>query len=114
MPQCPFRALILRSLILRSLISVVVVLGIASLPGRAESERITALVTVANANVRCLIATGTMKPDQAMRIANQFLDAEDISRDARRAVNTEPGFDDLVNRYIKDRGGCQSLIQDLQ
>ena len=114
MPQCPFRALILRSPILRSLISVVVVLGIASLPGRAEGERITALVTVANANVRCLIATGTMKPDQAMRIANQFLDAEDISRDARRAVNTEPGFDDLVNRYIRDRGGCQTLIQDLQ
>ena len=110
----PFRALILRSLTLRSLISVVVVLGIASLPGRAESERITALVTVANANVRCLIATGTMKPDQAMRIANRFLDAEDISRDARRAVNNEPGFNDLVNRYIRDRGGCQTLIQDLQ
>ena len=55
-----------------------------------------------------------MKPDQAMRIANQFLDAESISRDARRAVNTEPGFDDLVNRYIRERGGCQTLIQDLQ
>ena len=109
MPQFPFRALITKALI-----SVVVVLGIASLPSRAESERITALVTVANANVRCLIATGTMKPDQAMRIANQFLDAEDISRDARRAVNTEPGFDDLVNRYIKERGGCKSLIQNLQ
>ena len=109
MPQFPFRALITNSLI-----SVIVVFGIASLPGRAESERITALVTVANANVRCLIATGTMKPDQAMRIANQFLDAEDISLEARRAVNTEPGFDDLVNRYIRDRGGCQNLIRDLQ
>ena len=109
MPQCPFR-----ELITKALISVVVVLDLASLPGRAESERITALVTVANANVRCLIATGTMKPDQAMRIANRFLDAENISRDARRAVNTEPGFDDLVNRYIKDRGGCQTLIRDLQ
>ena len=109
MPQCPFK-----ELITKALISVVVVLGLASLPGRTESERITALVTVANANVRCLIATGTMKPDQAMRIANQFLDAEDISRDARRAVNNEPGFDDLVNQYIRDRGGCQTLIQDLQ
>ena len=99
---------------LRAPIAIVVLLAIASMPGMAESERITALVTVANANVRCLISTGTMKPDQAMRIANQFLDAEDISRDARRAVNTEPGFDDLVNRYIRDRGGCQTLIQDLQ
>ena len=109
MPQFPLRAVITRALI-----SIVVVLGVASLPGRAESERITAMVTVANANVRCLVTTGTMKPDQAMRIANQFLDAEDINRDARRAVNNEPGFDDLVNRYIRDRGGCQTLIRDLQ
>ena len=109
MPQFPFRALITQALI-----SVIVVLGVASLPGRAESERITALVTVTNANVRCLIATGTMKPDQAMRIANQFLDAENISMDARRAVNNDPGSEDLVNRYIRDRGGCQALIQDLQ
>ena len=109
MPQFLFRALILRALI-----SVVVVLGVASLPGKAETERITAMVTVANANVRCLVTTGTMKPDQAMRIANQFLDAENISRNARRAVNTEPGFDDLVNQYIRDRGGCETLLRDLQ
>ena len=109
MPQSPFRALILRALI-----SVVVVLGIASLPGRAESERITALVTVANANVRCLIATGTMKPDQAMRIADRFLDAENISRDARLAVTNGPDFNDLMNRYIRDRGGCETLLRDLQ
>ena len=114
MPHFSFKALITRALITRALISVIVVLGIASLPGRAESERITALVTVANANVRCLIATGTMKPDQAMRIANQFLDAENISRNARRAVNNDPGFDDLINQYIRDRGGCQTLLRDLQ
>ena len=104
MPQFPFRALI----------TILVVVALASLPGRAESERITALVTVANANVRCLVSTGTMQPDKAMRIANQFLDAESISKKARRAVNNDPGFNDLVNLYISERGGCQSIIRDLR
>ena len=109
MPRSLFRALIARAAL-----SVVVVLSVASPSGRAESERITALVTVANANVRCLVTTGTMKRDQAMRIADRFLDAENISRDARLAVTNGPDFNDLMNRYIRDRGGCETLLRDLQ
>ena len=98
----------------RAFLTILVWAGVASVPVSAESERTTALVTVARANAHCLITTGTMKPDQAMAIANRFLDAQNINQKSRRAVNNAPEFNDLMNRYISDQGGCQAIIRDLQ
>ena len=85
-------------------------------PGLAarESERTTALVAIAQANATCLIQTGTMEADQALTLANRFLDAKHVSQKQRRTVNNSPGFADLMTSYIKNRGGCDAIVQDFQ
>ena len=80
----------------------------------AESERTTALVTIAQANAQCLIQTGTMGAEKALTLANRFLDAKQVSQKQRRTVNNSPGFEDLMKRYINEQGGCESIVKDFQ
>jgi hypothetical protein len=80
----------------------------------AESERTTALVTIAQANAQCLIQTGTMGAEKALTLANRFLDAKQVSQKQRRTVNNSPGFEDLMKRYINQQGGCEAIVEDFQ
>ena len=79
----------------------------------AESERTTALVTIAQANAQCLIQTGTMGAEKALTLANRFLDAKQVSQKQRRTVNNSPGFEDLMKRYINEQRGCEAFVKDL-
>ena len=81
-----------------------ILLGFGSSIAAAQTERTTALVTIAQANAQCLIQTGTMGAEKALSLANRFLDAKQVSQDERRTVNNSPGFEDLMKRYIKERG----------
>ena len=45
---------------------------------------------------------------KALSLTNRFLDAKQVSQDERRTVNNSPGFEDLIKRYIKERGGAVS------
>ena len=86
------------------------VLSVSSLvqqAGFAASERTTALVTIAEANARCLIETKQMKPAQAEDIANRFLLSKGVRDTYRDEVKTAPGYDDLMRSYIDKRGGLQ-------
>ena len=104
----------------RSLYAVAVVLigwtllGFGSGFAATQSERTTALVTIAQANAQCLIQTGTMGAEQALSLANRFLDAKQVSQDERRTVNNSPGFEDLMKDYINSKGGCEAIVKDFQ
>ena len=87
-------------------------LGLGSSVAAAQSERTTALVTIAQANAKCLIQTGTMEAEQALSLANRFLDAKQVTQQQRRMVNNSPGFEDLMKRYINDQGGCEAIVKD--
>ena len=89
-------------------------LGFGSSVAVAQTERTTALVTIAQANAQCLIQTGTMGAEKALSLANRFLDAKQVTEDERRTVNNSPGFKDLMKRYINDRGGCEAIVKDFQ
>ena len=89
-------------------------LGLGSSVAAAQSERTTALVTIAKANAKCLIQTGTMGAEQALSLANRFLDAKQVTQQQRRMVNNSPGFEDLMKRYINDQGGCEAIVKDFQ
>ena len=89
-------------------------LGLGSSVATAQSERTTALVTIAQANAKCLIQTGTMVAEQALSLANRFLDAKQVTQQQRRMVNNSPGFEDLMKRYINDQGGCEAIVKDFQ
>ena len=51
---------------------------------------------------------------KALSLANRFLDAKQVSQDERRTVNNGPGFEDLMKRYITERGGCEAIVKDFQ
>ena len=89
-------------------------LGFGSSVAAAPSERTTALVTIAQANAKCLIQTGTMGAEQALSLANRFLDAKQVTQQQRRMVNNSAGFEDLMKRYINDQGGCDAIVKDFQ
>ena len=91
-----------------------ILLGLGAGVATAQSERTTALVTIAQANAKCLIQTGTMGAEKALSLANRFLDAKQVSQDERRRVNNSPGFEDLMKRYIKEQGGCTAIVEDFQ
>ena len=66
----------------RAALTALVVLSVSSLvqqAGFAASERTTALVTIAEANARCLVETKQMKAAQAQDIANPFLTSKGVS-----------------------------------
>ena len=101
----------------RAATAALVVLSVSSLgmPAvNAASERTTALVTIAEANARCLIETKRMKAGQARDIANQFLLSKGVSAAEREEVQSAPGYDDLMRRYIDEQGGCEGLVRALR
>ena len=101
----------------RAALTALVVLSVSSLvqrAGFAASERITALVTIAEANARCLIETKQMRPAQAQDIANRFLLSKGVSDTDRDEVKTTPGYDDLKRSYIDEQGGCKDLVRKLR
>ena len=101
----------------RAATAALVVLSVSSLgmPAvDAASERTTALVTIAEANARCLIETKRMKAGQARDIANQFLLSKGVSTAEREEVQSAPGYDDLMRRYIDEQGGCEGLVRALR
>ena len=101
----------------RAATAALVVLSVSSLgmPAvDAASERTTALVTIAEANARCLIETKRMKPAKARNIANQFLLSKRVSAAEREEVQSAPGYDDLMRRYIDEQGGCEGLVRALR
>ena len=101
----------------RAATATLVVLGLNSLglPAmHAASERTTALVTIAEANARCLIETKQMKAAQARDIANRFLISKGVTDAEREAVQSAPGYDDLMRRYINEQGGYEDLVRKLR
>ena len=101
----------------RAATTVLVVLSVSSLvqqAGFAASERTTALVTIAEANALCLIETKQMKAPQARDIANRFLISKKVSDTDREEVQSAPGYDDLMRRYIDEQGGCEGLVRKLR
>ena len=101
----------------RAATATLVVLGLYSLglPAmHAASERTTALVTIAEANARCLIETKRMKAAQARDITNRFLLSKGVSAAKREEVQKAPGYDDLMRRYIDEQGGCAGLVRTLR
>ena len=91
-----------------------ILLGFGASVAVAQTERTTALVTIAQANAQCLIQTGTMGAEQALSLANRFLDAKQVSQDERRKVNNNPGFEDLMKDYINTKGGCEAIVKDFR
>ena len=55
-----------------------------------------------------------MGAEQALSLANRFLDAKQVSQDERRTVNNSPGFEDLMKDYINTKGGCKAIVKDFQ
>ena len=88
--------------------------GLVQQSGFATSERTTALVTIAEANARCLIQTKQMQAAQAQDIANRFLTNKGVSNPERDEVKSAPGYDDLMRRYIHEQGGCEQLVRQLR
>ena len=82
--------------------------GLVQQAGFAASERTTALVTIAEANARCLIQAKQMKAAQAQNIANRFLTSKGVSDHERDEVKSAPGYDDLMRRYIDEQGAARS------
>ena len=105
------------AMVQRAASAALVALGLNSLgmPAvEAASERTTALVTIAEANARCLIETKQMKAAQAQDIANRFLISKGVSDTERNDVKDAPGYDDLMRRYIDGQGGCEELVRKLR
>ena len=101
----------------RAAISALVILSVSNLAqqaGFAASERTTALVTIAEANARCLIETKQMKAAQAQDIATRFLTSKGVSDTDRNEVKSAPGYGDLMRRYIDEQGGCEELVRQLR
>ena len=82
--------------------------------GFAASERTTALVTIAEANARCLIETKQMKAAQAQDIATRFLISKGVRDAVRNEVKSAPGYSDLMRQYIHEQGGCEELVRQLR
>ena len=64
--------------------------GLVQQAGFAASERTTALVTIAEANARCLIKTKQMQAAQAKDIATRFLTSKGVSDTERNEVKALP------------------------
>ena len=88
--------------------------GLVQKAGFAASECTTALVTIVEANARCLIQTKQMKAAQAQNIANRFLTSKGVSDTDRNEVKSAPGYDDLMRSYIDEQGGCEELVRQLR
>ena len=80
----------------------------------AASERTTALVTIDEANARCLIKNKQMKAAQAQDITNCFLTSKRVNDTERDEVKSAPGYEDLMRRHIDEQGGCEELVRKLR
>ena len=101
----------------RAALTALAVLSVSSLvqrAGFASSERTTALVTIAEANARCLVETKQMEAAQAQDIATRFLISKGVSDAVRNEVNSAPGYEDLMRQYIDEQGGCEELVRQLR
>ena len=101
----------------RAALTALVVLSVSSLvqrAGFAASERTTALVTIAEANARCLVETKQMEAAQAQDIATRFLISKGVNDTDRNEVNSAPGYEDLMRQYIDEQGGCEELVRQLR
>jgi len=97
------------------LLAALAISGLATGSARAQQPDATTIaVTVAQGNAHCLIKTGTMKPEKAQSIADGFLAQRKISPQTSSAVKDSADFQDLMNAYIADRGGCSALVDALQ
>ena len=72
------------------------------------------MLTIAEANARCLIETIQIENVQAQGIANRFLTSKEVSDTERDEVKSAPGYDDLMRRYIDEQGGCEELVRKLR
>ena len=97
-----------------SLISGLVLAGLTLRPAAAQPDRITVLVTIAQANAHCLIETGTMPAAKARDLAERFLTSQNISDAKRTDVRNQADFNDLMELYISDQGGCTAVVKALQ
>jgi predicted nicotinamide N-methyase len=50
---------------------------------------------------------GLVAAAKALSLANRFLAAKQVSQDVRRTVNNSRSFEDLMKRYIKERGAMR-------
>ena len=94
----------------RAASTVLVALSVSNLVQQAAfaaSERTTALVTIAEANARCLIETNQMQAAPAQDIASRFLISKGVSDADREEVQSTPGYDDLMLLYINEQGGVK-------
>ena len=101
----------------RAALTALVVLSVSSLvqrAGFAASERTTALVSIAEANARCLLKTKQMKAAKAQDIATRFLISKGVSDADRNEVKSAPGYHDLRYQYINEQGGCEELVRQLR
>ena len=97
------------------LLTTLAISGLAAGSARAQQPDATTIaVAVAQGNAHCLIKTGTMKSEKAQSIADGFLAQRKISPQTSNAVKNSDGFNDLMNAYIADRGGCSALVDALQ
>ena len=101
----------------RAATAALVALSVSSLVQQADfaaSERTTALVTIAETNARCLVETKHMKAAQAQDITTRFLTSKSVSDSERDEVKSAPGYDDLMRRFIDEKGGCEELVRQLR
>ena len=98
----------------RRIVVALSVSGLVQQAGFASSEHTTALVTIAEANARCLIQTKQMKAAQAQNIANRSLTSKGVKDTDRNEVKSAPGYDDLMRRYIDGQGGYEELVRQLR
>ena len=113
------RCTLLRCTVVRytaaGLLTTLAISGLAAGSARAQQPDATTIaVAVAQGNAHCLIKTGTMKPEKAQSIADGFLAQRKISPQTSSAVKDSADFQDLMNAYIADRGGCSALVDALQ
>ena len=55
-----------------------------------------------------------MQAAQAQDIATRFLISKGVSDAERNAVQSAPGYDDLMRQYINEQGGCEDLVRKLR
>ena len=97
------------------LLTTLAISGLAAGSARAQQPDATTIaVAVAQGNAHCLIKTGTMKSEKAQSIADGFLAQRKINPQTSSAVKNSADFQDLMNAYIADRGGCSALVDALQ
>ena len=101
----------------RAALTALVVLSVSSLiqrAGFAASKRTSALITIAEANARCLVETKQIKAAQAQDIATRFLISKAVRDAVRNEVKSAPGYSDLMRQYIHEQGGCEELVRQLR